>query len=316
VGRRQRAMCRARRNLLLVPAELRATYLELVAAVRLLPRPNRNLRAVHRQLTEICPDLLNPVHCILDHGEPGLRQQYFIHNGLPGRLDVNLPFTNLQQLLQFAALAAVHRPLPKEMRQTLQRLKQTKTFILFTDLVVTGLSLIGDAQALRQLVASIGGIPDPIFVAAPMACTKSGATRLATQFDAVVYGQWLPMALSLCHPECKLGPGSLQDGHVQALVQWFRSEVVVSGDLVERMEQTMGMPSYGLWGFGSEGWLLTGYENTPNNAPPLLWHAPEGSSYIPPFPRTSSRLYHSAVWNLNGSYWEIIRSGTFEDCDD
>lgn len=230
----------ARHNLDLMPRHLHAIYIALVDAV--LPLDHDTLacmQALYRGLCARRDNLLGPDVCFMEHGEGGLRQQFFRLNRLPGRLDVNMPFSNLHQVLQFVALTASCRRLPRDMSLMLYRLQAVDTFVLLSDLVISGRSLVADCHALRRLIKIIGGTPHPTIIAAVMACTESGAKTLSSHFTDVLTSMRIPMSLSVKHPDCPLGIVSTRAEETAAMVAWFRNDVVTQGDLVWRMEQAM-----------------------------------------------------------------------------
>ena len=299
------------RNLPFIPEAFHSIYLELVEHTYIvkenenwinLIRLNNSIQSRHTCFNKIGRHIL-----ILEQGECGLRENFFRANRIQGRLDLNYPFTNVTQVLQFIALASTTDSPPEEIKFIFSDLSRVNTVVILSDISISGSSLAEDCRVLRKLFSSIGiQGRDLLIVAAVCRCTESSAAHLAKYYNDVFVGDELPMSASLRYVDCPVGLHSQRASEVIEITKWFRENLVSEGDIVERMEKVTCDPRFGLWGFGAEGWLLAGEKNTPNNTIPLLWHNPKVQGYIPPFPRTSSRLYEDSKWNIRSAYWQLV----------
>ena len=297
-------------NLRYVPAHLAETYLSLIQNTFTIsdlhsPERFRKLHELVSAKTE-AEELALERAFYMEHGETGLRELYFKLNRMEGRLDLNLPFLNITQLLQFLALAAYSSGKFEKIDQILARLSGVETFFILSDICISATSLLGDISALNELCRLFFPSKRVKAVALVLCATEGALQRLQPSFSEVVAAQVIPNIYSLRNESCIAASTARSQQHVLELAKWFAESVVQKSDLLWKSSEVMKDPEIRLWGFGKEGWLLTTDVNTPNNSFPLLWCKPKHHPYVPPYPRTSSRTYDNDCWNLRELYWDMI----------
>lgn len=304
-------------NLRYIPEHLSEVYLSIVENtyhVSEIYSPNR-FHHLHDALTQRIGDIecLGGDLSFLEHGEAGLRELYFKVNRIEGRLDYNLPFLNITQVLQFLALASYSAHDFAEVKHLVSRIGDTRTFVILADLCISATSLLGDVSALRELRGHFFPGGEEVKCIALVLCATEGALqRLQESFATVVVQEVVSDKYCLRNENCVVAPTRETQEQVLELAEWFAESVLEESDLLWKMADVMEDPEITRWGFGKEGWLLTGDINTPNNSFPLLWYKPVNHPYSPPFLRVSSRNYESSRWNLRELYWRMIKKNRAE----
>ena len=298
-------------NLRYIPGHLAEVYLSIVGNtwhVSDIYSPKR-FHDLHDALMRRFGDMAcsSGEFSFLEHGETGLRELYFKVNGIEGRLDHNLPFLNVTQVLQFLALASYSAKDFAEVKHLVERLGDTNTFVVLSDFCISATSLLGDVYALRELRTHLFPRAESMTSIAVVLCaTESALQRLQRSFSSVVVQEVIPDRYSLRNENCIVVPTPKTKEMITELAEWFAESVLEESDLLWKMAEVMQDPEITRWGFGKEGWLLTSDINTPNNSFPLLWYKPVNHPYCPPFRRVSSRNYENSRWNLRELYWRMI----------
>ena len=244
--------------------------------------------------------------CLLEHGVHGLRDRYFQANGIAGRLDLTFPFRDVTGLMQFVALATGSGKGWTQIRRWLDRLFDCKRYTILCDVSLSGNTVAGDIRDLNDLLGLLGVRRVDFEVV--LLCGTSTARRVLEEVHATVHViDEIPEHFRSRNRDSVI----TQIGHkwkdVEHLCVWFRDQMIPSDSNIRRLARTLQDQDILLWGFGGEGWMVSGNPNTPNNALPLLWVDSEEKGYKAPYPRIPSRLYEHSMWNLRGPYMDIIR---------
>lgn len=301
-------------NLNYIPEHLSDIYLSIVKNtynISNIHSPERfhKLYRMLEQETGVVGTDSNKIFFI-EHGEGGLRELFLKLNSIEGRLDQDLPFLNITQILQFLALVTYSEQQFPEVARITEQLRELETIVILSDICISGTSLLGDLSALKKIVDLLSPHSEKKInvVALVLSATETAVSRLKDNFSFVAVQEIISDKYSLQHSDSIIATTADSKKQVLELSEWFVESVVQESDLLWRMSEALKDPQIMFWGFDKGGWLLTGDLNTPNNSFPLLWHKPLKHPYLPPFPRVSSRNYETDRWNLRDLYWKIIKT--------
>ncbi|MCD4654933.1 hypothetical protein K8T06_13485 [bacterium] len=299
-------------NAHIFPRDLRNLYLDLVAQCFMIPKANKLEHLIASKDALFPQNKISPTWssrcCFLEHGMPGLRDDYFRANQIFGRNDLTFPFRDVTSLIKFVVLATGPGAELQEIKIWLERLVECRKFIILCDLSMSGNSLVGDVKAIKELHHLMGINEQDLSYEIVIICGSVTARHvLEVECDIVIVINEIPECFSSRFGVSLIIERGHRQTDVESLCKWFRDEILPDDSHIHRLAKTFADPNILLWGFGGEGWLVAGNRNTPNNSLPILWLNSKEKAYVAPYPRVPSRLYEHSEWNLREPYMEIIR---------
>jgi len=224
-------------------------------------------------------------------------------------MDLNIPFLNITQVLQFLALSSC-APATPTISELVGRIREVRTFIILSDISISGNSLSAELDAVNRVVGAFSLDPAGVRVIVSVLCgTANSVRKLSGRASDILIHETIPDVYAL-RPNSPSGePMGWSKSQLAELVKWFAETVVDENSLLSRMARSCNTPKSKEWGFGAEGWLIATDENTPNNSLPLLWYGSPVHPYIPPYKRVSSMTYREESLDLGAAYWSIIQKG-------
>ena len=319
-----------------IPKEFRRGALSLFAAAVYLPTPllARALRHAWQQFLELNRiedgGVSEEIHFFeLDHH--GLLAQLCHEAGIEGRLDTDrfARTGRFDDLLDKLMLLLNPTGVDPRLVEELLNILQKTHWVLLTDNVLSGTSVISEGRRMLELVTMLKGadLPHPKHVTV----VSQVATDLAATSIYGTLGRSLPLVSGItisnnCRitdDNCVLIEPSLLP-EARRFCVWFARHFM-SQDT--RLKATMRISGDDLrFGFKQSGLTLVRPENCPSNTVPAFWYWPsrvphqqhlfppgQGQDYSPPFPRVGSRIsqktgHSSQKLSDIKDNWDVISS--------
>lgn len=231
-----------------------------------------------------------------------LKDELFRATDSSGRLHLNLPIRSASDIID---VMISNEAGSKAHDGVLDKLRTAPTWILLTDIALSGTSLVSELRRLKQLFRLFGADDHKLLCLCQVATeTAIDTVRLDGMLGGVVLevGIRIPNGHALNHPDYNLlrTPTLIESCH--ALCRWFADQYVVGSNYrLEKLAHEQGQPGIMHYGFGQLGWNVVTHKNAPNNSLPLLWFQPPDARYRPPFERIDSRT-GSPAWDKRGSW--------------
>lgn len=224
---------------------------------------------------------------LLELDRDKLKDSFFEHNNIQGRLENNSQFQSSNDLID--SLKFLEKGgLDKDVKNDLISALEKPVWINLVDISLSGTSVCSDLKRLKEIASFIPSKTEPKIITVLLMATEKAEQKLQ-EIDAIYHrAVGIPNSASLAHEKYTLISDKKLIDKMKSACDWFSKHVVLKTESrFSRQATADPYKNVGQFGFKEGGWSIVTYKNAPNNSLPILWFSNE--QYTAPFERVDSR---------------------------